>query len=397
MALTFLTDHTSPLMRDLADRIVAGWNERHPGTPVTLSVLDHEELRDRLGTCHTDPSPPDVMTWFAGNRMRSLVDQGLMLDISAMWKAERFGETFLPRFRSMEGGMGPSCFLPTSHYWWGVYYRPSVFESLGITTPIGTWDELMAACGTLRNAGIAPFSLGARFRCAAAAWFDYLNMRINGPDFHRELMELRVPYTDERVRRVFDFWRPLVEGGYFLGEPAEYDEEEAVAAVLRGEAGMTLVGAYATDEYTPPGEPDIDFFRFPIIDPSLPIGEDTPVDGYFVAGNSASPEDATAFLAYLGSHEVQQLTIEHLATLPTRTDVDVDRGGRHVAKGMEILRGADRLEQFYDLDTSWELSNVGMTAFVSFLRDPSRADELLREIEAVRREQLAATPAADPD
>ncbi|MFE2673409.1 ABC transporter substrate-binding protein [Streptomyces hygroscopicus] len=394
MALRFLTDHTSPLMRGYADEVVARWNERHPDSPVTLSVLDHEDLRDRLHAGLTGEDPPDVMTWFAGNRMRALVDQGLMLDISGMWRSQGFAEVCLPRFGSMTGGMGPSCFLPTSHYWWAVYYRPSVFAALGIRTPPATWPDLTAACTTLRAAGITPFSLGARYRCPAAAWFDYLNMRLNGPAFHAALMALRVPYTDDRVTKVFDFWRRLVDQEWFLGDPSAYDEEEAVAAVLRGEAGMTLVGAYATDEYTPPDEPDIDFFRFPVIDPGLPIGEDTPVDGYFVARTSPSPKEATAFLAHLGSREVQQLTIERLTTLPTRTDVDVARGGRHVAKGMEIVQGADHLGQFYDLDTTWELANTGMTAFVSFLREPSRAKELLREVESARQEHLRDPSAA---
>ncbi|MEW2523707.1 extracellular solute-binding protein [Streptomyces sp. NPDC047071] len=394
MPLSFLTDHTSPLMRGFADEVVARWNERRPGSPVELAVQDHEELRALLHAGLTGERPPDVMTWFAGNRMRALVDQGLMLDISAMWRAEGFADVYLPRFSSMTGGMGPSCFLPTSHYWWAVYYRPSVFAELGIRTPVETWQDLTDACAVLRRAGLTPFSLGARHRCPAAAWFDYLDMRLNGPAFHQDLMALRVPYTDARVTKVFAFWQRLVESGWFLGDPAAYDEEEAVAAVLRGEAGMTLVGAYATDEYTPPGEPDIDFFRFPLIDPGLPVGEDTPVDGYFVTGTSEAPAEATAFLAHLGSREVQQLTIERLTTLPTRTDVDVARGGRHVTKGMEIVRGADHLGQFYDLDTTWELSDTGMAAFVSFLREPSRAQELLQEVEAARRELLAAPSAA---
>ncbi|MEU6914461.1 ABC transporter substrate-binding protein [Streptomyces olindensis] len=392
MALTFLTDHTSPLMRGLADRVVADWNERYSDTPVGLTVLDHEELRDELRTCLTGAPSADVMTWFAGNRMDSMVGQGLMLDISAMWKTEGFDQVYLPRFRNMAGGMGPSYFLPTSHYWWAVYYRPSVFAAAGITDPVTTWDDLTAACRKLTAAGVTPFALGARHRCPAAAWFDYLNMRLNGPDVHEALMTLRIPYTDDRIRRVFAFWRELIEQGYFLGDPGGYDEEEAVAAVLRGEAGMTLTGAYATDEFTPPGEPDIDFFRFPLIDPDLPIGEDTPVDGYFVPANSASPAEATRFLAHLGSRQVQQLTIERLSTLPTRTDVDTERGGRHVAKGMEILRGADHLSQFYDLDTPWELANVGMSAFVSFAQDPTRGDELLCELESARQHQLGKTP-----
>ncbi|WP_197322289.1 ABC transporter substrate-binding protein [Saccharomonospora sp. NB11] len=394
MPLTFLTDLTSPGMRAFAERIVRDWNESRPGISAKLSTLDHEEFRDRLEDYLTNRCPPDVLTWFAGNRMRSLGERGLMLDISRTWRESGLAEQYLPRFREMVARSGPAHFLPTAHYWWGVYYRPSVFESAGISTPVRTWEELEAAARRLRGAGITPFSLGSRYRCPATAWFDYLNMRLNGPDFHRDLMDLRVPYTDERLQRVFTFWRRLLDDGFFFGEPTEYDEEEAVAAVLRGEAGMTLIGSYITDEYAPDGETDLDFFRFPVIDPALPVGEDSPVDGYFVAGGSAHPEEAAAFLANLGSQRVQQWMVEAMTILPVRGDVDLGRAGTHVAKGAALLRDADHIGQFYDLDTTWELSNIGMDAFMSFLRDPGRARDLLAEVEDMRLHQLQLTRSA---
>jgi ABC-type glycerol-3-phosphate transport system substrate-binding protein len=378
VSLTFLTDHTSPPLRDLDERIVREWNKRRPDTPVTLSVLDHEELKSDLERLLTDDRPPDVMTWFAGNRMRSFIDRGLMLDTADLWRPGNVAESYDRRFQPDNGS---AYHLPTSHYWWAVYYRPSVLRSLGIATPIRTWTELRIAVTALRAAGIAPFALGTRHGCPAAAWFDYLDLRLNGPRCHRDLMALRTPYTDDRVRRVFTFWRRLLDEGWFLGDPTEYDEEAAMDAVLRGTAGMTLIGAYVHDEYVAENESDLDFYRFPIIDPALPVGEDAPVDGYFVAGRSAEPASAITFLAHLASREVQQWTAETLTALPTRTDVDIERGGPHLAKGMALLRQADDLSQFYDLDTPWELAEFGTRAFVSFLHDPSRVDELLREIE----------------
>ncbi|MEY7971416.1 ABC transporter substrate-binding protein [Saccharomonospora xinjiangensis] len=389
-SLTFLTDQTSPSMSDLAERVVSLWARKRPDVPVRLSYLDHEEMRDRLESLLTDPAPPDVMTWFAGNRMTSLLDRGLMLDISAIWRAEGFQEAYAPRFRDMSGGMGKSYFLPTSHYWWAVYYRPSVFAALGINSPVRTWSDLVAAAERLKAAGIAPFALGSKYRCAAAAWFDYLDMRLNGPAFHVDLMAMRVPYTDARVRRVFDFWAELFQQEWFLGTPNSYDEEEAAAAVLRGDAGMTLVGAYVTDEFVPAGDSDVDFFRFPVIDPALPIGEDTPVDGYFAAGGGRAPDLARAFLAHLGSREVQELTTRHLTALPARTDVDVSVGGAYVARGRELIRGADHLGQFYDLDTPWELADAGMSAMVSFMDHQGDVAALLAPVEDKRNLLRAA-------
>jgi multiple sugar transport system substrate-binding protein/raffinose/stachyose/melibiose transport system substrate-binding protein len=387
--LTFLTDHDAPRLRALDERIVRGWNARRPDAAVSLAVLGHEELRDKLERYLTDARPPDVMTWFANNRMRSLVERGLMLDVAGAWDLEGIAAAYDPRLRGSDGAH----YLPTSRYWWAVYYRPETFAALGIGTPVETWDGLRAAAATLRAAGIAPFALGARDRCPAGAWFDYLDMRLNGPRFHADLMALRGSYLDERVGNVFAFWRELLEDGWFLGAPARYGEEEAVRAVRRGTAGMVLAGAYVTDEYDDGSDGDgsdgddagsLDFFRFPVIDPGLPVGEDVPVDGYFVAGNTVAPREAVAFLAHLGSREVQQLTTEATNTLPTRDDVDLTRAGPRVAKGMAIVRGADVLMRFYDLDTPWELADPGLDAFLSFLDEPACIGALLAELDVSR-------------
>jgi len=98
---------------------------------------------------------------------------------------------------------GKQYFLPTSYYWWAVYYRPSLFEQAGITKVPETWKSVLGACDTLNAAGITPITIGTRYPWTAAAWFDYLNMRINGPQFHIDLMLLKESYTDERVKAVF--------------------------------------------------------------------------------------------------------------------------------------------------------------------------------------------------
>lgn len=384
MPLTFLTDHTEPRARAVDEWVVRGWNRRRPDVPVELAVLDHEVLRGRVESYLTAEHPPDVMTWFAGNRTRSLVERGLMLDLAPLWATADLADCYAPELRATAGSDGPMTFLPTSRYWWAVYYRPSVFRSLRIPTPIQRWEQLASAVDRLRTAGLVPFALGAKYRCPAAAWFDYLDMRINGPAFHRELMSLRRSYRDDRVRAVFTFWRRLLDDGWFCDEPTEHDEDDAVAAVLRGEAGMTLIGAYIADEYVPAGETDLDFFRFPIIDATLPIGENAPVDGYFAAANGHAPGQAAEFLGYLGSREVQERTSAVLNVLPARGDVDLSTAARHVADGRRLLGRADHVAQFYDLDTPWELADVGMAAFMAFLRDPAACDTLLADVDSAR-------------
>lgn len=385
MALSFLSDRTAPQQRALDEAIVRLWHRQRPDHPLDLHTVDHQHLKDNVAEHLTGSPPPDVVTWVAGNRMRSLAERGLMLDISSRRAALVAG--YGARSRDLMAST-PSYLLPTSHYWWAVYYRPSVFRALTIPAPIRTWPDLLAAADRFRGAGISPFAMGTRHLCPAAAWFDYLNMRLNGPGFHRGLMALRESYLDERVLAVFEFWRTLLDQDFFLGDPCSYDEDEAVTAVLHGRAGMVLVGSYVTEECENPD--DLDFFRFPLIDPGLPVGEDSPVDGFFVNGRCADPDRALDLLAFLASRPVQQLALDECGILPARVDLRYDRVPAHVRKGIDLIAGADHLGQFYDLDTPWALADEGMRTFTAFLREPDRIQPLLERLDRLRLQYVEA-------
>lgn len=391
MRISFLTDHTAPRPHAFCERIVGLWNQSHPDELVEFSTLDHEILKRDLETHLRSEPPPDVLTmvhngWYAGNRSGSHAGDGLMMNVADLWEVEGFSRSYADAFQRIAATGADVYFLPTSFYWWAVYYRPSVFRAVGVAAPIETWEDLLAACQVFRSAGLHPFALGARHGCPAAAWFDYLDSRLNGPEFHDRLLLLRESYTDRRVRTVFDHWGRLLDSGCFAGEPAVYDEAEAVDLVRRGEAAMVLIGAYVADEYAPDLEPDLDCFRFPIVHRHLPVGEDAPVDGYFAAGKSANPGGARRFLAFLGSREVQQLAIDELSALPTRTDVNCRRASRLARRGLDLIGRADHVSQFYNLDTPEEMGEAGMRAFVSYLREPGQIDDLLDGLESLRLE-----------
>ncbi|GAB4436052.1 MAG: extracellular solute-binding protein [Anaerolineae bacterium] len=391
--ITYNSYNGDPTPRAFDEKIVAMWNEAHPEMPVMHSIIAHEDFKQAIRAYLTADPAPDVMTWFAGNRARFFIDRGLIADISDMWAENGFDEAYAPGFQALATVDDKQYFLPTSYYWWAVYYRPSLFEQAGITEEPETWDEFLAACDTLNAAGIRPITIGTRYPWTTAGWFDYLNMRVNGPEFHIDLMLLKESYTDDRVKEVFTYWNQLLEHNCFIDDPAAYTWQEGLGFMARNEAAMYLIGQFIVDEIsanyadqfaTEDGGMDLDFFRFPIINPDVPIGEDAPTDGFFIAANARNLEGGKAFLAFLGSQEVQQMSFEELGRLPTRVDVDISGANPATQKGIALIQGADYIAQFYDRDTTPEMAEAGMNAFVAFWDDPSSIDGLLEDLEADR-------------
>ncbi|MCQ4384250.1 extracellular solute-binding protein, partial [Clostridioides difficile] len=73
-------------------------------------------------------------------------------------------------------------------------------DKAGIHGEPADWAQFLDACRKLKAAGIAPIAVAARDAWTLAAWFDYLDLRINGYAFHQKLMAGDVAYTDPRVR-----------------------------------------------------------------------------------------------------------------------------------------------------------------------------------------------------
>jgi ABC-type glycerol-3-phosphate transport system substrate-binding protein len=378
--------HGDPVPREADEELVQMFEEANPGIDVVHSIVAHEDFKQAIRAYLTASTPPDVMTWFAGNRARFFIDKGLIMDISDVWEDEGWNDDYAKGFRALSTVDGKQYFLPTSWYWWAVYYRPSIFDQLGLEPP-KTWDEFLQVCETLKQNGFTPLTIGTKYRWTAAAWFDYLNMRVNGPEFHINLMLGTEKYDDPRVLKVFtDYWAPLIEKGYFLEDAAAYSWQEGLQFMIDGSAAMYLMGDFVRDSFPDELEDDLDFFQFPIIDPSVSIGEDAPTDGYFLAADAQHADEAKAFLGFLGSVEMQQYFAEKLGRLSTHSGVDVSVFSPQQQKGIAMMQTADYVAQFYDRDTTPEMADEGMNGFMEFWDNPASIADILARLEQVRQE-----------
>lgn len=387
--LTVASYSSDPEPRANMEQTVADFEEQS-GIAVELNTVNHEEFKQAIRTYLASNQPPDVLTWFAGNRMRFFVERGLVMPLDELFADQGWDTAYPEGILAVSQGADDSYyFVPTNYYWWAIYYRPSIFQEAGIETPPATFDELLAAVEALKAIDVTPITIGTKAPWTAAAWFDYLNMRTNGPEFHIELMDGKQAYNSPEVKETFANWRKLLDAGAFIAQPEALEWQDAVTPLVQGEAAMYLMGGFITDSYPDENEDDLDFFRFPTIN-DVPIGEDAPTDGYFASAKATNVEEAMAFLAYVGGAESQEAAARELGRIAVNKDVPLDVYDAATAQGVELLQGADYIAQFYDRDTVPEMAERGMAAFVEFWNNPDQVDSILDNLEA-ERERIFAT------
>jgi multiple sugar transport system substrate-binding protein len=384
--LRIFSDMSNPAPRAVMEDLAQRFDEMHPDLTVELTVIDREAYKTQIRNFLT-ANPPDVANWYAGNRMLPYVEAGLFEDISDVWEDPVFDD-----LESTKGAMtlnDAQWGVPYTYYQWGVYYRQDVYEEQGVEVPTD-WESFKAACQTLLDADIKCFTIGTKALWPAAGWFDYLNMRTNGYDFHMALTAGEVEWTDDRVRQTFANWRELLDMGAFIDDHTAYTWQEALPFMVQGDAAAYLMGNFAVAPMRDAGLTDeqIGFYQFPAIAEGVEMAEDAPTDTFHIPSGAENKEAARAFLKFVVTPEIQtEINAgDALGQLPVNAQSSVD-ADEFLEAGFQMLSEGSPggVAQFFDRDAPAEMAKAGMEGFQQFMVQPDQLDNILQRLEQVRQ------------
>ena len=366
--------------RQAMEDIVAKFQAANPDIEVVLNTTEHEAFKTAIRTILAADKGPDVATWFAGNRMAGFVADGLFADVSDVWASEGWGNSMSSTMPSVTFN-GKQYAVPYSYYQWGVYYRKDVYEANGISIP-KTYDEFLDNCKKLKANGIASVAIGTKYLWTAAGWFDYINMRTNGLDYHIDLMLGKTKYTDQGVVNTFKNWARAIDAGCFMDDHQNYSWQEAQAPLINGEAASYLIGNFIVANLPEETQGQLDFYQFPPIDPNMELGEDAPTEIIFMPANAQNVENGKKFMAFYAQPENLTAMNNVLGQLSTHSG-SAAPSDRFQRAGAEML-SKSKTAQFFDRDTTPEMAKAAMQLMVDFMLEPENMMEILEEIEEER-------------
>ena len=386
--LKIFLDTSNPAPRATMEAMIARFAALHPDLEIETTIIDREAYKTQIRNFLTADAP-DVATWYAANRMRPYVSAGLFEDVSDLWQEPEIAENLA----STKGAMtidGKQWGVPYSYYQWGVYYREDIFEDLGLEEP-ATWEEEKANCAKIVASGRACYTIGTKYLWTAGGWFDYLNLRTNGYDFHMALTQGEVEWTDDRVRAVFANWRELIDMGAFIANHQTYSWQEALPFIVNGEATAYLMGNFSVAPMREAGLTDdkLDFYQFVEITPGIAKAEDAPTDTFHIPSNAKNKEAAREFLRYVVSADNQTIINngQNLGQLPINAKSSID-DDEFLRQGFEMLsrNSPGGVAQFFDRDAPAEMAKVAMEGFQEFMVFPDNLDDILERLEFARQD-----------
>ncbi|MGH3714842.1 MAG: ABC transporter substrate-binding protein [Micromonosporaceae bacterium] len=380
--VTFGSNYSDAVPKKALAEVLDGYEKKSKKT-VKVNTVDHNTFQENINR-YLKGSPDDVFTWFAGFRMQFFAKQGLATDISDVWKD--VGGNYSDALKQASTGEdGKQYFVPYYYYPWAVFYRKSLWEQRGYQ-PAKTLDEFVALSKQMQSDGLSPLAFADKDGWPAMGTFDYLNMRINGYDFHVNLMAGKENWQSAEVKEVFTTWRELLP--YHQEGANGRTWQEAAQALQQKKAGMYLLGMFVGQQFQGADNEDLDFFPFPEINPDH--GQDAveaPIDGFMISAKVKNEEGAKELLKYLASAEAQETYLKSDPNnVATNNEADTSKYSALQQKAFELVSGAKHISQFLDRDTRPDFaSTVMIPALQEFINKPNEIDSLLKSIESQKK------------
>lgn len=140
------------------DKLLALYtSEVAPNVTITFQPINPPDYNATIRLQLDNKTGPDLMYARSYAAGQELFDAGYFADCTNIpGLKENFTTSNRAPWQTPDGKMFAVPFAAVSH---GVYYNKDIFDKVGISIP-KTWEEFMAACKTLKDAGYTPIANG---------------------------------------------------------------------------------------------------------------------------------------------------------------------------------------------------------------------------------------------
>lgn len=386
--LTFGVSISNSAQREAFYTLARQFEEANPEVTIRFKALTSEVYKQAFPNYLQIDKHFDVLYWHSGQRLFEYAEDGLILPITQLWKDNQLDLAFDHSVSKSLIYNGDVYGVPISYYQIGFYYSKPLFKQLNLHEP-QSWDELLSMCQVLKKAGVPPIFIGTKSNWPATAWFDYLNLRLNGLAFHKDLTAGKVSFLDERIKRVFETWLQPMKMGCFIEEHQYLSWEEGLPYLYRDLVGMSMLGNYVIQNIPDSVIENIGFFPFPLVQPDQPSFEEAPIDVLLIPKNANDPDLAQRFLAFASQPNIQKELNATLGVLSPHSSAQGETSSL-VKEAYEVLSNASGVSHYFDRDATRAFADQAMPVIDAFMVNQN-IEKTLAKLEEIRLANFDST------
>lgn len=335
----------------LYQAIVDGFMEEYPGITVEcINIPTESEWLNSESVLMSDPaSMPNILQEYGGSRMAGYIEQNLIVNMDPYYEQypeweERFNSlgTSLVDYSSFgyEGTYG----VPFTAYQIELFYNEDILNENGIDpASIKSWDDLMAACETLKANGVQPFEMGEMDDYRFGHLHSMLNYKTYGCEVAEQLGTREMTYDSEEQIAIYNMIKEAVDKGYLGTNLLGNDDGQERSIFNTGGCAFLFMGTwYCAEDHSGLElfeNEKIHAMRFPYVNEEYELDDmGGGNEGYYVV-DTGDPDEVAAsvlFLKYMTREDVVNTFVEGYP-IPMSVNVTSDAGNYLVKEANAII------------------------------------------------------------
>jgi multiple sugar transport system substrate-binding protein len=288
-----------------------------PNVKVEIVTQDGSTLFSALQTAASSGTGPDIGSQWATGPVMDFVWSDALVPVSDYIPADELKHYLNTSENTVEGKVwGSSLYLVGVR----VIYNKDMFQKANVTAPgpdeRWSWDQFMAACASLKTAGLVPFGAGNKDGYSGA-WF-FSNMGMQGIDTTEDLRQAVIgnaKFTDDKYTGWYKLLDDMVKKGYFNTDVMSMDHAQSFVDVSGGKTAMQ----WGIDGVTKQTLKDMDptkvgVMKFPKwgMGKLADYGNVTQSTSYLITKWSKAPQEAANFI--MNWHSAERMSAWFAAT-----------------------------------------------------------------------------------
>jgi raffinose/stachyose/melibiose transport system substrate-binding protein len=345
----------NPAQVKIWDEVARAYEAAHPGVEIEMQFLENEAYKAKLPTILQSKDRPHIIYSWAGGVLKTQIEAGVLEEITDQVKG--YSDTITPAALAAFTQNSRVYGLPIALSQVGFLYNKELMAKANVdATAIKTWDDLLAAVKALKAAGVTPIVVGGADKWPLHFYWTHLAVRIGGKaGFDAALRGENGGFAGETFQKSGELFKQLVDLQPFQNGFLGFKNPQAVGYFGDGKAAMTLAisstyhlqRALAADKVGL-GEDKIGWFDFPVV----PGGKGAPTDtlggitGWLIT--KGSPKEATDFLKFFISKDVQTRLAAGNFLVPVVKGAEAGINNGFMKRIADNLAKSNYHQNFYD-------------------------------------------------
>lgn len=390
--LSILTKFGGAPLETYFEDLAAAYEAEHPDVEIELIQETDQSVKDKTKTLTASQALPDIYFTWTGDWAQNFIDGGLAADLTEViapgteW-GDRFGEASLSAFRYDDKFYG----VPLYNNGKFMGYSRSAFDAAGIEVPTSL-EELIDACGPLRDAGYEPIAFGNKDGWPALHYLQQL-FAYNVPgdvlqaDFDPETAEWSDPGYIAALEQFDTLVTECTDSGQGTNGVLYTTAQEAPAG---GRAAMYFQEILEFDTVTAEGSTltTDDFGIFPLPAPEGAPGDTSAIEGspegYLI--NARSPQAALAvdFMKFVTDPENATVLSSPPYGQPSTVvgAVTEETSSAAVFEGITAVNEASQIVVWLDTVTVPEVADAWLAGGEAIISGSTTPEEVLESVRA---------------